>query len=80
MRIGDNLYMQSKYDEATAVLKEARANFIEVGSVLYAARCTQSLGEILRLQSRYEEATAVLKEARVQFTEIGDILGATFCS
>ena len=30
MRIGDNLYLQCRYDEATAVLKGARAKFIKL--------------------------------------------------
>ena len=31
---GNILYMQSRYDEATDVLRRARAMFIEIGSVL----------------------------------------------
>ena len=60
------------------MLKEARAQFIEMGDVLGPAGCSKTLGKILGMQIRYDEATDVLQEARLEmkFVEIGRVLGA----
>jgi hypothetical protein len=39
--------MQSNYEEAVDVLKNAQDQFIEIGDQLGAAQCSQSLGDIL---------------------------------
>ena len=60
------------------MLKEVRAQFIEMGDVLDPVECSKTLGKILSMQIRYDEATDVLQEARlgVKFVEIGRVLGA----
>ena len=60
------------------MLKEVRAQFIEMGDVLDPAEFSKTLGKILGMQIRYDEATDVLREARlgVKFVEIGRVLGA----
>jgi len=78
--LGNILYMQDKYTEASETLTEARRRFLEIGDVLGAAQCSQSLGNILRMQSKYTEASETLTEARQQFLEIGDVLGTAQCS
>ena len=63
------------------MLKEVRAQFIEMGDVLGPAECSKTLGKILGMQIRYDEATDVLQEAqlRAKFVEIGNVLGAAQC-
>ena len=67
--------MQILYNEATYVLRGARlgAKFVEIGSVLGAAQCFQSLGDNLYMQNQYGKTTTVLKEARVKFIGLGDV-------
>ncbi|KZP16418.1 TPR-like protein [Athelia psychrophila] len=79
-RLGEILRLQSNYSEATVVLRDARAQFIEIGGRLGAAQCSQSLGDILVMQSNYSEATAILTDAQAKFVEAGDRLGAAQCS
>ncbi|KIM86429.1 hypothetical protein PILCRDRAFT_4924, partial [Piloderma croceum F 1598] len=71
-RMGDILYMQTKYPEASHTLTETRRQFLEIGDVLGAAQCSRSLGDILRMQDKYPEASDTLTETRRQFLEIGD--------
>ena len=63
------------------MLKEVRAQFIEMGDVLDPVECSKTLGKILSMQIRYDEATDVLQEARLgaKFVEIGGVLGAAQC-
>ena len=74
--LGNVLGMQSRYDEATAVPKEVRAQFIEIGDISDPPECSKTQGNILYMQSRYDEATDVLRRARAMFIEIGSVLGA----
>ena len=41
------------------MLKEARMQFTEIGDILGATWCSQSLGNILYMQSQYDEGTDV---------------------
>ena len=70
--------MQDKYTEASDTLREARRQFLEIGDVLGAAQCLQSLGNIFCMQNEYIEASEALIEAQRQFLEIGDVL--VWCS
>ncbi|KZP07401.1 TPR-like protein [Athelia psychrophila] len=78
--LGDILRMQSNYSEATAILRDARTEFIEIGDRLAAAQCSLRLANILIMQHNYSEATAILTDARAQCIEIGDRLGVAQCS
>jgi tetratricopeptide (TPR) repeat protein len=78
--LGDILYRQSKYTEASETLAEARRQFLEVGDILGAARCSQSFGHILYMQDKYTDASETLIEARTKFLEIGNVLGVARCS
>jgi hypothetical protein len=72
--------MQNKYTEASNTLKEAQKQFLEIGDVLGAAQCSQSLGNILHIQNKYTEASDTLAEAAKLFLEIGDVQGVAQCS
>ncbi|KIM83176.1 hypothetical protein PILCRDRAFT_7145 [Piloderma croceum F 1598] len=78
--VGDVLYSQSRYTDASKTLTEARRQFLEIGDVLGAAQCSESLGNILCMQAKYTEASNTLTETQKQFIEIGDVLGAAQCS
>ena len=78
--LGKILRLQSRYEEATAVLNEARVQLTETGDILGATRCSQRLGDILFTQNQYDKATDVLWEARAKFVEIGIVLCAAQCS
>ena len=68
--LGENLFLQSKYVDASECFKEARDKFIKSSNAIGAARCYMRIGDNLYMQSNYDEATAVLKEARANFTEV----------
>jgi tetratricopeptide (TPR) repeat protein len=78
-RLGDILFSQSKYTEASINLSEGRKQFLDIGCVFGAAQCSQSLGDILRIQNKYAEASEILTEARQQFLDISNVLGAAQC-
>jgi tetratricopeptide (TPR) repeat protein len=75
--LGKILYGQAKYTEASDTLTEARRQFLEIGDVLDAAQCLQSLGYVLRMEGKYTEALDTWTDARRQLLEIGDVTGAT---
>jgi tetratricopeptide (TPR) repeat protein len=79
-RLGNILRMQAKYTEAIETLTEARRQFIEIGDVVGAAKCSKNLGNILRMQAKYTQASEILTEAQRQFIEIGDVLSVAQCS
>jgi hypothetical protein len=72
--------MQDKYAEASEIVTEARRQFLDIGSVLDAAYCSQSLGRILHEQGKYTKATGALTEARRKFLDIGCAADAAECS
>ena len=73
-------YLQSKYTESSDTLKEAQKQFLEIGSVLGAAQCLQSLGNILRTcSSNTPKPLTALREAQGQFLEIGSAIGVAQC-
>jgi hypothetical protein len=59
---------------------DARRQFLEIGHILGAAQCSQTLGDIFYLQAKYMEASDMLTEAKRQFLEIGNVACATQCS
>ena len=78
--LGENLYLQSRYVEASKCFDEARDKFIECCGIFGAVRCSMRIGDNLYLQCKYDEATAVLKGARAKFIEIDNALYAVRCS
>jgi tetratricopeptide (TPR) repeat protein len=79
-RLGNMLFIQAKYTEASETVKEARRQFFNIGDVVQAVYCSQRLGEALRMQAKYTEASEILTEAQRQFIEIGEVFGAAQCS
>ena len=71
--------IQTKYDEASSALRNAKVQFETIGSSLEAAQCLHSLGSILMKQGKYEEASSALTEAKFQFETIGNPLWVSQC-
>ncbi|EJU02810.1 TPR-like protein [Dacryopinax primogenitus] len=80
LALGDILRMQDRYEEAAALLREAKAASDAIRNRFGAAQCACILSEILRMQDRYEEAAVLLKEARTAFDAIRNRLGAAQCA
>ncbi|KZO89985.1 TPR-like protein [Calocera viscosa TUFC12733] len=79
-RLGDVLYLQSRYAEAMPMLEEAKSAFQASGDLCGEAQCTQSLGEVHRMQSQYTEAGALLEAAKLAYEAIGQPRGAAQCT
>ncbi|EJU02796.1 TPR-like protein [Dacryopinax primogenitus] len=77
--LGNVLIKQFRYEEAAAMVTEARAVFEAIPYRLGVAQCMRSHGEILRVQSRYDEVAAPFTEARAAFEVIPNRLGAAQC-
>ncbi|KZO89988.1 TPR-like protein [Calocera viscosa TUFC12733] len=78
--LGIMLYLQSRHEEASERLSEARMIFEEVGDPPGVAQCMRSLGDVLYHQERYEEAAEKLGDAKATFEAINQPLGAAQCT
>ena len=78
-QLGDNLRLQSRYEESNALLVEAKSKFDNINNTFGSAQCLRSMGDILYMQGRYEEAHSLLTMAKSKFDGIGDTVGSARC-
>ncbi|KZT51074.1 hypothetical protein CALCODRAFT_512921 [Calocera cornea HHB12733] len=78
-RLGDMSRIQSRYDEALALLNEATMAFEVIHDPLGVARCLRKMADVRRMQSNHEEAVPLFQRAMSAFKDLGHRRGAAQC-
>ena len=72
-------HLQSQYNEAKRLYKEALSIMVEIGDRQWRSTCYESLGTVYQSLGDYEKAETYQKKALVIDKEIGDKQGETVC-